>query len=78
MKSSLSDINFVNVGKGMWIMVLLAAVLISFLVSYPLMFLWNIALVPAVSVVGEVSWMQMWGIVILVNFLFKGFSVKSK
>lgn len=78
MKSSLSDINFVNVGKGAWIVMILALILFSFLISYPLMLLWNFALVPALSVVGEVSWLQMWGIVILCNFMFKGYGVTKK
>lgn len=78
MKSSLSDINFVKVGIEVWIVAVLVLILISFFVSYPLMLLWNFALVPVLSVVGEVSWLQMWGIVILCNFMFKGYGVTKK
>jgi hypothetical protein len=46
-------------------------VLISFLLSYPLMLLWNGCLVDAVDGVHEVSWLQMWGLSILIGLLFK-------
>lgn len=53
-------------------LVLLAGILfISFLFSFPAMLLWNYCLVPAVPVVQEVGWLQMWGLSILFNFLFK-------
>jgi len=45
--------------------------LISFLLSWPAYMLWNYCLVGAVAGVNEVSWLQMWGITILCNFLFK-------
>lgn len=50
------------------------AVLISFalqaLVAYPAMLLWNSCFVPAVGV-AELEWVQMWGIMILFNLMFK-------
>jgi len=46
-------------------------VLFSFLLSYPLMLLWNGCLVDAVDGVHEVSWLQMWGLSILIGCLFK-------
>jgi len=58
--------------------VLVIAILFSFLLSYPLMLLWNLCLVPAVAGVAEVGWLQMWGISILFAFLFKTFGVTSK
>jgi hypothetical protein len=54
--------------------ILLAVVVIvvaSFLYSYPLYLLWNGCLVDAITVVKPVTWLQMWGISILVGFLFK-------
>jgi hypothetical protein len=52
-------------------------VALSFLLSYPLMLLWNLCLVPAVTTLKEVGWLQMWGIVFLLNCLFKT-SVSTK
>lgn len=49
-------------------------VLFSALLSYPYMLLWNNFLVPAVSNLKEVEWMQMWGITILIHGLFKSTS----
>jgi hypothetical protein len=54
------------------IMAMVAMVLfVGFLLSWPLMLLWNGCLVPAVPSVHEVGWLQMWGIAILCSFLFK-------
>lgn len=44
---------------------------ISFLLSYPLMLLWNGCLVGAVAGVNQVGWLQMWGISFLFSMLFK-------
>jgi hypothetical protein len=52
-------------------------VFLSFLMSWPAMWLWNNALVGAVDGVREVSWLQAWGISILCNFLFKKTSFKK-
>lgn len=46
-------------------------VFLGFLLSYPLMLLWNLCLVPAVSTLNTVGWLQMWGISILLGLLFK-------
>ena len=53
------------------IAVLIGAVLLGFLLSYPLMLLWNGCLVGAIDGVREVTWLQMWGIMILTSVLFK-------
>jgi hypothetical protein len=50
---------------------------ISFVLSYPLMLLWNMCLVPAVTVLKEVGWLQMWGISVLISILFKPTISKS-
>jgi len=44
---------------------------LSFLLSWPIMWLWNNALVGAVDGVHTVSWLQAWGISVLFSFLFK-------
>lgn len=44
---------------------------VSFIMSWPAMWLWNNALVGAVAGVNEVTWLQAWGISLLANFLFK-------
>lgn len=78
MKSNLSDIDFTNVGKGAWILLCLMLITVSFVISYPLMLLWNFALVPAVSILAEVSWLQMWGISILIALLVKPLGVAKR
>jgi hypothetical protein len=68
-----------NFGQSIlaFVVVILGAVALSFLLSYPLMLLWNLCLVPAVTTLKEVGWLQMWGIVFLLNCLFKT-SVSTK
>ena len=44
---------------------------VSFLLSWPVMRLWNGCLVGAVDGVHEVSWLQAWGISVLCGFLFR-------
>ena len=51
---------------------LIGIVLVSFLLSYPLMIIWNTCLVPAVPAIKEVEWLQMWGISLLIGSMFKG------
>lgn len=51
--------------------IIAGVVFLGFLLSYPLMLLWNLCLVPAVSTLSTVGWLQMWGISILIGLLFK-------
>ena len=44
---------------------------IGLLFSLPVMWLWNVALVPAIPGLLEIGWLQAWGILILCGFLFK-------
>ena len=44
---------------------------IGFLMSWPVMMLWNGCLVDAVSVVKPIGWLQAYGITILASLLFK-------
>ena len=53
------------------LVIVLLSIVLSFILSYPLMILWNLCLVPAVSVLSQVTWIQMWGISILIALLVK-------
>jgi hypothetical protein len=50
---------------------------ISFLLSWPVMMLWNGCLVGAVAFVQEVTWLQAWGIQFLFALLFKSTITKK-
>ena len=52
-------------------------VLLSFLLSWPIMMLWNGCLVGAVDGVHAVTWLQAWGLTVLFHSLFKA-TVTSK
>jgi hypothetical protein len=45
-------------------------VFFSFVLSWPVMTLWNGCLIDAVSGVNEITWQQAWGISILCGILF--------
>jgi hypothetical protein len=51
---------------------------IGFLMSWPVMMLWNGCLVDAVTVIKPIGWLQAWGITILTGFLFKTSVTTSK
>ena len=51
---------------------------LGFLLSWPVMWLWNNALVGAIVGVNEVSWVQAWGISVLFGLLFKTSVSNSK
>lgn len=55
---------------GVTIGAILLVVTLSFLLSWPVMVLWNECLVPAVDGVNEVTWLQAWGLSVLAGFLF--------
>ena len=67
---------FVVVGAA--IVGIAGVVFLSFLLSWPVMWLWNNALVGAVVGVNEVSWVQAWGISVLFEILFKSNVSTSK
>jgi hypothetical protein len=50
----------------------------SFLLSWPVMALWNDCLVDAVEGVKQIGWMQAWGISVLFGLLFKTQTVDKK
>lgn len=45
------------------------AALVSLLLSWPVMWLWNNCLISAVQGVHSISWSQAWGITILLSLL---------
>jgi hypothetical protein len=47
------------------------------LFSIPVWLLWNGCIVGTIAGVGEVTWLQSWGILILCGLLFKSSSAKS-
>lgn len=51
--------------------ILAIMVFIGFLLSWPVMFLWNNCLVGAVAGISEITWLQAWGIKILFSILVK-------
>lgn len=53
------------------VIALVIIVFLGFLLSYPMMLLWNGCLVPATTILKEVTWLQMWGIMVLINIMFK-------
>jgi hypothetical protein len=50
---------------------------ISFLLSWPVMMLWNECLMPAVTGIKEIGWMQAWGISTLCGILFNSTITKK-
>ena len=50
---------------------------ISFLLSWPVMELWNQCLVPAVDGTREIGWLQAWGLQFLFALLFKSTATKK-
>jgi hypothetical protein len=60
-----------NKSISMALVALMLAIVFGFILAYPMMLLWNLCLVPAISVLNEVDWFQMWGINILCGVWFK-------
>jgi hypothetical protein len=54
---------------------ILALILVALLLSYPAMLLWNGCLVPAIPALAPVSWLQMFGIQVLLSILVPRASV---
>ena len=68
----------VAVFVGAVVLSLAGLLALSFLLSWPVYMLWNGCLVGAVAGVGEVSWLQAWGLTVLCGFLFKSNLGNSK
>jgi hypothetical protein len=56
---------------GAAVTIVVVAILISFLLSWPVMMLWNEAFVGAITGINQITWLQAWGINILSAILFK-------
>lgn len=50
---------------------LAVAILVGLIISFPVMLLWNGCLVPAITGVNEIGWMQAWGLTVLSTVFFK-------
>jgi len=68
----------ISTAIGAFVAMVLLAVLLSFLLSWPVMWLWNNALVGAINGVNNIEWLQAWGISILCGILFKSQITKTK
>ena len=56
---------------GSLVLLMITTAGLAMLFSWPVMFLWNWALVPAVTIVKPIGWLQAWGIMFLCGCLFK-------
>lgn len=63
--------NYVAKFLGYLVMAVLAALVIGLVLSWPVMLLWNLCLVPAVPGLNPIEWLQAFGIMVLFNMLFK-------
>jgi hypothetical protein len=50
--------------------IIVGAVAISFVTSWPVYMLWNSCLVDAIDGIKQVTWLQAWGIAVLCALLF--------
>jgi hypothetical protein len=57
--------------------VIIFGAIVGLVFSFPVMLLWNGCLVPAITGINEISWLQAWGLMVLVNIFFK-LSVSTK
>ena len=55
-----------------------ALLFLSFVLSWPVMMLWNGCLVGAVDGVKEITWLQAWGLQFLFNLLFSKATATTK
>ena len=56
---------------------IIIAVVLSFILSWPVMALWNGCLVDAVTIARPITWLQAWGLSVLCAFLFKSSSTSK-
>jgi hypothetical protein len=52
-------------------------VILGLVLALPVMWLWNACLIPAVSGLHEITWLQAWGLMVLFSILFKDSSSSS-
>lgn len=56
---------------GLLTTAVLLSIILSLLLSWPIMILWNAFLVPSVQGTNEITWIQAWGLSVLCGLLFK-------
>ena len=56
---------------GAFVGLIAAVLLLSFVLAWPVMALWNGCFVGAIDGVKEIGWLQAWGLQFLFNILFK-------
>jgi hypothetical protein len=71
------EMDKVITGLGLIVGGLILIIVFGLMLAWPMMLLWNGCLVPAITGLNHVGWVQMWGINIICGFLFKS-SVQSK
>lgn len=59
---------------------IMISILMGLLLAFPVMVVWNTFLVPALTIVKPIGWIQAWGIMVLCGVLFKSdtFSLTNK
>lgn len=63
---------------GTILVVVVVFFIVGLILSFPIMWLWNGCLVPAVAGVSEISALQAFGLYVLFGLLFKNTSVETK
>ena len=56
---------------------LVISILFGLVLAYPIMLVWSSALVPALTIVKPIGWLQAWGIMVLCGVLFKSGSFNT-
>lgn len=54
-----------------FVVLVIISVIFQLFLAWPLMLIWNIALVPAIDGVHQIDWIQAWLIMMFVRVLFK-------
>lgn len=63
---------------SVFVVMIALTILLGVILSLPIMLLWNYCLVPAVTGMNEITWLQAWGLYVLFNILFKSSSGGSQ
>lgn len=63
--------NFVTGAAALMFGILIVGLVFGVLFAFPVMWLWNGCLVPAIPTIKEIGWLQAWGLFILCAILFK-------
>jgi len=69
--------NSVNNALALFVTGIIIVVGVALILSYFVMLLWNWCLVPAMTGVNEIGWLQAWGITVLFGVLFKNSSYSA-